>query len=68
MSEPIKAWAIKHPTSADPVFVHTISKDEKQCWRKMIGYNEAVTLSDLIELVTADGYRAVRVEIREVEE
>lgn len=71
MTKPIKAWAIKTPT--DKIDPGTVECSEGGAWRRacLLWSRVAGPIIDndrRIKFLFEDGYRAVRVEIREVEE
>ena len=70
MSTPIKAWAIKFPRrqKIDP---GTVETSEGGAWRRAVllyGSIGEQHNDKKLKALFEDGYRAVRVEIREVEE
>ncbi len=65
-SEPIKAWAIKHPGE----YLVSLNLDDtcaNSAWTRYMGLKTRFPTTEEIEQREAKGYRAVEVEIREIE-
>ena len=70
MNEPIRAWAIKNPKGN--INALTTSEDELFAWRRKFslfgGKSDWRGLRNCMKTAQQSGWKAVRVEIREIEQ